>query len=102
MSAHEGGITKPIIYKTLAILSIVTIVEIGVALTLGETLPKLFMDGFFIILSLLKAFYIVAEFMHLKYEKKAFTFWTLASLLLLVWFIISMTYEGSYWHLLRS
>ncbi len=99
MSA-EGGITKQIIMKTLVILSVVTILEIGVALIIGAyfpTFPKWLLNLFFVVLSLLKAFYITAEFMHMKYETKGFVFWTLIGLVLLVWFIIAMLYEGNSW-----
>lgn len=100
-TTHESGITKQTIYKTLGILSIVTTVEIVVALMWGESLPKAVLATFFIVLSLLKAFYIVAEFMHMKYETKNFVFWTLITLVLLFWFIVAMLYEGNAWLMAR-
>ncbi len=69
MTAHESGITKQIIMKTLVILSVITIGEIGVALIIGAyfpSFPRWLLNTFFIALSLLKAFYITAEFMHMK------------------------------------
>lgn len=49
----------------------------------------------YIVLTLVKAYYIVAEFMHLGHETKALIWSVLLPLLFLIWFIISMFYEGS-------
>jgi len=98
----QHGITKKIIFRTLLILSIITAVEIFVALVWGQVLPRWFLNPFFIILSLAKAFYIVAEFMHMKYEIKRFVYYTIFPLALLLWFILSMMIEGDYWFWLRN
>jgi hypothetical protein len=49
-----------------------------------------------IVLSLLKAFFIVAEFMHMWYEVRRFVFYTLITTTLLFWFILSLLWEGSF------
>ncbi len=51
----------------------------------------------FIVLTLFKAFYIVAEFMHLKHEVKRLAWTILVPFLFIIWLIIGMIVEGDYW-----
>lgn len=57
------------IWKVAGILAVVTIIEFIFAFTLprGIILVSIFLG-----LTVVKAFYIVAEFMHLKHEQKGF------------------------------
>lgn len=82
-------------------LSIITVVEVVVALTLGGTLPRFVLNLFFVLASLLKAFFIVGEFMHLKYEKRAFMISLGVPLIFLIWAIIAFAVEGNYWNQLN-
>ncbi|MDB5120494.1 MAG: hypothetical protein JWN56_1712 [Sphingobacteriales bacterium] len=52
----------------------------------------------YIILTLVKAFYIVAYFMHLKFEKFAFKTSIVVAFIFIIYFIILMLTEGSYLH----
>ncbi|MBX2846609.1 MAG: cytochrome C oxidase subunit IV family protein [Saprospiraceae bacterium] len=85
------------VWKATLWLSIITIVEVAVALVwyykLGSD-HKLFLNGFLIIASLLKAFFIVGEFMHLNYEKRALTLSILVPMVLFIWGIIAFLIEG--------
>ena len=105
---HEGG-TK-IIWKTFWILSALTIVELGIGLLLynmhkGEapnpTLVLAF-KGLVCILTLAKAFYIVATFMHLGSEIKNFIMTIVVTLGLFIWFIIAFLWDGSSWRNMRN
>jgi cytochrome c oxidase subunit IV len=49
-----------------------------------------------IVMSLGKAFFIVAEFMHMWYEVRSFVFYTLITTTLLFWFILALLWEGSF------
>ena len=89
------------VWRATAILSVVTVVEVVVALVLGPHLPKLIMNTFYVIASLAKAFFIVGEFMHLKYEKRAFMLSLGVPLIFLVWAIIAFATEGHYWNVLN-
>lgn len=51
----------------------------------------------FIILTLFKAFYIVAEFMHLRHEVKRLAWTILIPFVFIVWLIIGLTVEGDNW-----
>jgi cytochrome c oxidase subunit IV len=50
----------------------------------------------YIALTLVKAFYIVAYFMHLKFEKFALKTGITVSLIFIIYFIVLMLIEGSY------
>lgn len=86
------------VWKATLWLSIITIVEVAFALywyyNIGDSAPKMLLNGFLIIASLLKAFFIVAEFMHLKYEVRALTLSILVPLVLFIWGIIAFLLEG--------
>jgi cytochrome c oxidase subunit IV len=60
-------------------------------------MPRIILNLFFIIMSLIKAFYIVAVFMHMKYERKAMQLTVLLPTLFLVWAIIAFLWEGGAW-----
>ena len=73
------------------ILGVVTAIEFVMAFTLPR--GYLLYAGF-IALTLLKAFYIVSEFMHLKYEVKALIWSILLPTLFVIWLIIALLAEG--------
>lgn len=92
------------IWRVFWILLIITSVEVGLAFLHLETgFPsKLFLNSIFILLTLLKAFYIVAEFMHLGHEVKNLIMTVLFPLLLFVWFIIAFLMDGDSWKNMRK
>lgn len=92
------------IWKTFWILLGITLVEIVLAFIHLETRfpPKLLLNSIFIGLTLLKAFYIVAEFMHLRHEIKNMILTVLVPLLLFVWFIIAFLADGDSWKNMRK
>lgn len=56
-------------------------------------------DFSYIVLTLVKAFYIVAYFMHLKFEKIAFKTGVVVSIVFIIYFIVLLLTEGSYMYL---
>jgi len=84
------------IWKVTALLSVVTIVEVLLGL-LGHGMPHGLLNTLFLVLTLVKAAYIVKVFMHLGDEKKNFVYFVLMPLTLFVWFIISFLMDGSHW-----
>ena len=80
------------IWKVAAILAIVTIIEFIFAFTLerGALLVAIFLG-----LTVVKAFYIVAEFMHLKHEQKTLMWSIVGPIILIVWLIIALMLEGN-------
>ena len=87
--ANKEKIRK--LVKIAVILGIITSIEFILALAM----PKgILLTTVFISLTLVKAFYIVSEFMHLKYEVK-FMIWTIIlPMILVIWLIIALIAEG--------
>jgi cytochrome c oxidase subunit IV len=101
--SHDYTFAKKIAFKTIIILAIVTVAEVLIALTgkgyiiEGYHAPKLLMNTLMIGLSLYKAYLIVFEFMHMKYEAKGLMLSVLLPTVLLIWAIIAFLYEGTRW-----
>lgn len=89
------------VWKATLYMGIIIIIEVGIALIwmnyLAESLPRLMLNVFFIVASALKAFFIIAEFMHLKYEKRALILSLAVPLVFLVWAIIAYSWEANAW-----
>jgi len=86
------------VWKATGWLTIITIVEVIAALAwlkwAGPSAPKMLLNTFFILASLAKAFFIVAEFMHLSYEKRALMLSIIVPCILFFWGIIAFLIEG--------
>lgn len=106
--ALEYQAAKKIVTKTILILGAITIVEVLLALTgkgyiiEGLHFPIFIMGGIMIAMSVAKAYLIVYEFMHMKYEVPAMVKSVLLPLFLLVWAIVAFLMEGNYWNNSRS
>ncbi len=107
MSSHEelqnehteehASMSKGAIWKVFFILLAITVVEFIIALAIPKTImPGGIKNFVYIVLTLVKAFYIVAYFMHLKFEKYAMKVAILVSLVFIIYFIILMLNEGNY------
>ena len=100
LSYEEG---KKVVLKGLILLGIITIVEVIIALLGNGHLIEGFKIHHYIMypimigLSLYKAYFIVYEFMHMKYEFKTLALSVLLPLVLLFWAIIAFLYEGNAW-----
>lgn len=100
--------SKKLVFKGMILLGVVTVVEVLIALLGnghlidGFTLPKWLMYPVMIGLSLYKAYFIVYEFMHMKYEVRGLALSVLLPTLLLVWGVIAFFQEGSSWGARRS
>jgi cytochrome c oxidase subunit IV len=81
------------IWKTAGILAIITAAEFVLAFTVGR---GAFLFITFILMTLAKAFFIVAEFMHLAHERKALILSVLLPTIFLFWAILAFMMEGSY------
>ena len=102
--AHDYETSKKIALRTIILLGIITIVEVVIALSgkgylFGGALrmPWYIMNLAMVILSVYKAYKIVFEFMHMKYEVRGLALSVLLPTLLLVWGVIAFLYEGSAW-----
>lgn len=103
MAANAHGNNKRI-WIVLAILSIVTAVEVGLGIVKPAALHlhgigTSWLNWIFIILTIVKAYYIAWAFMHLEGEKKWFRraiVW--AATFLIVYLVTLVLIEGSYLH----
>ncbi|OOQ57260.1 cytochrome C oxidase subunit IV family protein [Mucilaginibacter pedocola] len=95
---HEGMTKKKIIQVFLILLGI-TVVEFIIALALvpKNIVPLHLANPIYIILTLLKAFYIVAFFMHLKFEKVGLMLSIIVPILFIIGLILVLTNESHYW-----
>lgn len=79
------------IWKTALILGIITAIEFVLAFTITR---GALLNAVFVGLTLVKAFYIVGEFMHLKYEVKTLIWSILLPMLFVTWFIVALLSEA--------
>ncbi|MEE9373234.1 MAG: cytochrome C oxidase subunit IV family protein [Saprospiraceae bacterium] len=115
--AHDYETSKKLALKVISILGLITIGEVLFAL-FGKghliegftiptfTIPLPFVDWgipfnivaiVMITMSLIKAFLIIFEFMHMKYELNGLAKSVLLPTFLLVWGVIAFLYEGNDW-----
>lgn len=90
----EEAIAKPhtkAIWKTFWILLALTALEFVIAFTMPASLLRV---SIFLGLTIIKAFYIVAEFMHLKGEVKTLIWSILLPMTFVVWLVIALLVEG--------
>lgn len=107
---HDDKALIKRIWKTFWILLVITIIELGIGLTIytihkgtnpNETLVLMF-KGLVCILTLAKAFYIVSVFMHLGDEIRNMIMTIIVPLILFVWFIVAFLWDGNAWKNLRN
>jgi hypothetical protein len=107
---HDDKAQIKRIWKTFWILSVITIIELGIGLAIynineGDT-PREFLilmfKGVVCILTLAKAFYIVSIFMHLGDEIRNMTMTIIVPLLLFIWFIAAFLWDGYAWKEYRN
>ena len=105
LSYEEG---KKVFLKTIIILGVITIGEVLFALMgkgyiiEGVEFPGVIVGGVMIILSIVKAYLIIFEFMHMKYEMKGLMRSVLLPTLLLVWGVIAFLWDGDHWKTRRD
>lgn len=93
---HYDPKNRAVIWRTFWILLVVTIFEVAIAFT---SISKEVLMYTFIILTIVKAYFIIAFFMHLKHEKPAFGYSIILPFILIVYFIALLITEGNYLHL---
>ncbi|MDH5397386.1 MAG: cytochrome C oxidase subunit IV family protein [Cyclobacteriaceae bacterium] len=81
--------------KVMWILAGVTVIEFIFAFTMDRSFVLV---SIFVLLTIVKAFYIVSEFMHLGHEVKSLMYSIVLPMLFVVWLIIALIYEGSMLH----
>ena len=79
------------LWTVAGILGLVTAIEFVIAFTMHHGPLK---TSIFIGLTIVKAAYIVGEFMHLRYEVKVLFWSILIPMIFVVWMLVAFIYEG--------
>ncbi|GAA4783681.1 hypothetical protein GCM10023231_09170 [Olivibacter ginsenosidimutans] len=98
---HHADMSKKLIWKVFFYLLAITCLEFFIALVLvynGPLEKGPLVNFIYVVLTLVKAYFIVAYFMHLKFEKMGFIISTLIVFVFIIYFIILLLTEGSYLH----
>ncbi len=104
---EEYSDSRKDVLKTIIILSVVTVVEVGIAIGYDELASdggkyKWVINLLMAIFSVIKVIYIMGTFMHLKHEKKWFMITVFSPFAFLIWAIIAFAYEGASWNAMRG
>jgi cytochrome c oxidase subunit IV len=99
---HES-MTRTKIWQVFFVLLGITTIEFFIALYLvpHHILTYHSANPIYIVLTLAKAFYIVAYFMHLKFEKVGLVYSILVPILFIIGLILVLTNESHHWIDLR-
>ena len=100
---EKSSFNTKAVWRTFWILLGITVFELLIAIIYYETkfFPKHLLNGVFVIMTLAKAFFIVAEFMHLGHELKNLVMTIAIPACLFIWFLIAFMWDGSSYHELR-
>ncbi|SHH73583.1 Cytochrome c oxidase subunit IV [Chryseolinea serpens] len=79
------------LWTVAGILGLITAFEFLIAFTMHHGPLK---TSIFIAMTIVKAAYIVGEFMHLRYEVKVLFWSILIPLIFIVWMLVAFIYEG--------
>jgi cytochrome c oxidase subunit IV len=79
------------LWTVAGILGVITMFEFLIAFTMPHGTLK---TAIFVGLTIVKAAYIVGEFMHLKYESKVMLWSILLPIVFIVWMLVAFVYEG--------
>jgi cytochrome c oxidase subunit IV len=97
---HEG-MTRRKILNVLGILSLITAIEFFIALYMVPHnvwhMTYHVANPIYIILTLAKAFFIVAYFMHLKFERLSLIYTIIVPILFIIGLILVLTNESHHW-----
>lgn len=94
-----GELAKPDtarIWRIFFVLVAITAVEFAITFALEAQHFRTLRNSILIGLTILKAFFIVGEFMHLKHETKGLIWMVLVPTTLLVWLLVALITEGSF------
>lgn len=79
------------LWTVAGILGAITALEFLIAFTMGHGALK---TSIFVVMTIVKAAYIVGEFMHLRYEVKVLIWSILIPMAFVVWMLVAFVYEG--------
>jgi cytochrome c oxidase subunit IV len=95
---HDENAPSPTkeIWKVFWYLLGITTLEFIIAFTIDADAHKWLKISIFIFLTIVKAFYIVGTFMHLKYEVKSLIWTVILPCMFVLWLVLALMIEGGY------
>jgi cytochrome c oxidase subunit 4 len=101
---HEETMTRSKIWQVFFVLLGITTIEFIIALYLVPQHHLTYHEAnpIYIVLTLAKAFYIVAYFMHLKFERIGLIYAIIVPILFIIGLILVLTNESHHWLDVRS
>ncbi|MEI9920500.1 MAG: cytochrome C oxidase subunit IV family protein [Bacteroidota bacterium] len=79
------------LWTVAGILGIITALEFIIAFTMPHGVLK---TSIFVLMTIVKAAYIVGEFMHLRHEVKVLMWAIVLPMVFVVWMLVAFVYEG--------
>ncbi len=79
------------LWTVAAILGVLTLFEFVIAFTMHHGSAK---TAIFVLMTIVKAGYIVGEFMHLRYEAKVLFWSIMIPIVFIIWMLVAFVYEG--------
>jgi cytochrome c oxidase subunit IV len=79
------------LWTVAGIMAVITAAEFAIAFGMDSGHLK---TGIFVVMTIIKAGYIVGEFMHLRYEAKLLYWSILVPTAFIVWMLVAFIYEG--------
>jgi len=79
------------LWTVAGILLAITVLEFIVAFTMH---PGALKTAIFVVMTIIKAAYIVGEFMHLRHEAKVLMWSIIIPMAFVVWMLVAFVYEG--------
>lgn len=79
------------LWKVAGILGAITAVEFIVAFAMPHGVVK---TAIFVLMTIVKAAYIVGEFMHLRHEVKVLMWSIVLPMVFIIWMLVAFVYEG--------
>jgi cytochrome c oxidase subunit 4 len=81
------------LWKVAGILGLITAFEFGIAFFVPHHFHTLRV-WIFVVMTIVKAAFIVGEFMHLRYEAKVLIWSVLIPMVFVIWMLVAFVYEG--------
>lgn len=92
--SEPGPKARKKIWQVFWIMFGITALEFVAAFTMPRGMTR---NMLFIVMTMVKAFYIVAHFMHLKHEVRNLILTILIPLAFVIWLIVALLVEGSWY-----
>lgn len=99
--ADHGSLTVKTIWLTFWLLLAITVVDFAIYFAMSDPSLKSIRNVIFILLGIVKSYFIVGVFMHMKYEKVRLAAMIITPMLFILGLIAALLYEGDRWSIIK-